>query len=73
MTISQILRNGQIFDWDIALKINKSVSNKICLKGEFPIILAGGLTHENVEDAARKVKPLIVDVSSGVETNGTKI
>ncbi|CAI2170068.1 15058_t:CDS:2 [Funneliformis geosporum] len=64
--------NGQIFDWDIALKIKKSVSNKLCLKGEFPIILAGGLTPENVEDAARKVKPLIVDVSSGVETNGEK-
>ncbi|CAB4482466.1 hypothetical protein RhiirA5_347183 [Rhizophagus irregularis] len=63
---------GQIFDWDIALKIKKSVSNKLSGKGSFPIILAGGLTPENVEEAARKVKPWMVDVSSGVETNGEK-
>lgn len=53
---------GKAFDWNIDSNINK---NKM-------IILAGGLSPENVEEAVRKMKPHVVDVSSGVETDGYK-
>ncbi|SNS81529.1 phosphoribosylanthranilate isomerase [Anaerovirgula multivorans] len=53
---------GKAFDWNIDSDINK---NKM-------IILAGGLSSENVEEAVEKMKPHVVDVSSGVETDGCK-
>ena len=37
-----------------------------------PFILAGGLTPENVTAAIAAVHPDVIDVSSGVETNGQK-
>lgn len=50
---------GQTFEWsDLA-----SVKGKITK----PLILAGGLTAENVGEAIRIVRPWGVDVSSGVE------
>ena len=54
--------SGQTFDWRVA----RGVAAKR------PIILAGGLTPENVGEAVRLVKPWAVDVSSGVETDGVK-
>ncbi|MBI5849348.1 MAG: phosphoribosylanthranilate isomerase [Nitrospirae bacterium] len=48
---------GQKFNWDIAVEAKQFGR----------IILAGGLTPENVADAVRHVRPYGVDVCSGVE------
>jgi phosphoribosylanthranilate isomerase len=51
--------SGQKIDWDLAAEVVKL--------SKIPVILAGGLTPENVGEAIMKVKPFGVDVSSGVE------
>jgi phosphoribosylanthranilate isomerase len=48
---------GQSFDWDLVAKRRSKV----------PMILAGGLTADNVAEAIDLVKPFAVDVVSGVE------
>jgi len=53
---------GQITDWGLAADVAKST----------PILLAGGLTPENVTEAIRIVRPYGVDVSSGVESTPGK-
>ena len=53
---------GTTFNWDIAAHAAASR----------PIILAGGLTPENVAEAAVTVRPYAVDVSSGVESEPGK-
>ena len=47
---------GQTFDWNL---IPNSLSK--------PVVLAGGLTVDNVKEAIKQVKPYAVDVSGGVE------
>jgi len=37
-----------------------------------PVLVAGGLTADNVTDLIERYRPDVVDVSSGVETNGEK-
>ncbi|WP_370642407.1 phosphoribosylanthranilate isomerase [Virgibacillus salidurans] len=55
--------NGTAFDWNIMH--NLPVDRK-------KVILAGGLTPDNIQEAIQFVNPTGVDVSSGVERNGEK-
>ena len=50
---------GKTFDWEIAKSIGKQ---------ERDIVLAGGLTPDNVEEAVKTIRPSAVDVASGVES-----
>ncbi|MFH1019609.1 MAG: phosphoribosylanthranilate isomerase [Pseudomonadota bacterium] len=48
---------GQTFDWRLLEKMSPSR----------PVVLAGGLTPENVGEAIRQAHPYAVDLNSGVE------
>lgn len=51
---------GKVFDWQLI----KSLSR--------PYFLAGGLSIDNIEKALSELEPFAVDVSSGIETDGSK-
>lgn len=51
---------GRTFNWDNIQGLNR------------PFFLAGGLNLENINEAILKIKPMAIDISSGVETNGVK-
>ena len=51
--------SGEPFDWSLAEGVSEVA----------PIILAGGLTPENVAAAVRAVRPYAVDVASGIESS----
>jgi len=62
-TISaQIGGTGKKHSWD--------KSREIVEHSAIPVILSGGLTPENVEEAIKEVRPYGVDVASGVESSG---
>ncbi len=61
----QVGGTGKTHDWSISQQLVKSTS--------LPVILAGGLNPENVNEAISKVRPYAVDVNSGVNnSDGTK-
>ena len=49
---------GKTFDWSLASEL---------MREDLPVIIAGGLTPENVGDVVRRLRPHGVDCSSGVE------
>jgi phosphoribosylanthranilate isomerase len=57
----QLGGSGVTLEWDA---LARSVD---ALRGDTPVVLAGGLRPENVAQAIRAINPDVVDVSSGVE------
>ncbi|MFJ7184254.1 phosphoribosylanthranilate isomerase [Lysinibacillus xylanilyticus] len=55
--------SGHTFDWTLLEMVGIPREK---------LILAGGLQAENIEEAVSLVSPFMVDVSSGVETDGVK-
>ena len=55
---------GLTHDW--------SISAKIVQASNIPVILAGGLTPENVATAIHQVQPYAVDVHTGVKRNNVR-
>lgn len=53
---------GDAFDWNLAKKF-------ITEHPKLPVILAGGITPENAEQATREVHPAALDVASGSESS----
>ncbi len=53
---------GQAFSWQLAKEVS----------ARFSVIIAGGLTPDNVGQLVKEIQPWGVDVSTGVETNGRK-
>ena len=52
--------DGKTFEWELAESVER------------PYFLAGGLTPENAREAAERLHPFALDVSSGIETDGWK-
>ncbi|EMA32781.1 phosphoribosylanthranilate isomerase [Haloarcula japonica] len=55
---------GETHDWERTHDLVDSL--------DVPVVLAGGLTPENVAEAVEAVEPFAVDVASGVESSGGK-
>jgi phosphoribosylanthranilate isomerase len=62
LKIKELGGTGRVHNWTLSRQIR---DNAKC-----PVILAGGLTPENVKQAIEAVNPFAVDVCSGVRSSG---
>ena len=60
--VKELGGTGRTHDWAVSRRIRQAV--------EVPVLLAGGLTVENVGEAVRQVRPYGVDVCTGLRTDG---
>ncbi len=63
-TADRLGGTGLTHDWSISAEIVEAV--------DIPVILAGGLKPENLDEAILTVKPYAVDVHSGVKAGGVR-
>jgi phosphoribosylanthranilate isomerase len=59
-TSTKLGGTGETHDWEISRKIAEAIK-------PVPLILAGGLNPDNVDEAIRRVRPYAVDVCTGTE------
>lgn len=64
LVVGQVGGTGKVFDWQQGTALIAQLQQ--------PVLVAGGLTPDNVGEAIRLMKPQGVDVSGGVETVGSK-
>lgn len=72
---------GSTFNWEIlcmdraggqAMDGEQNREKSLYAEETCPYFLAGGLNPQNVTEAIRRLHPYAVDVSSGIETDGSK-
>lgn len=72
---------GSTFNWEVlrmdraggqAMDGEQNLEKPLCAEETRPYFLAGGLNPQNVTEAIRQLHPYAVDVSSGIETDGSK-
>ena len=59
---------GKLGGTGVALEWGALAGSVEALRRDTPVVLAGGLTPQNVREAVRVLAPEVVDVSSGVES-----
>ena len=68
--------SGETFDWSFARHVTHADPLPALVGGSatrsMPLMLAGGLTPDNVQQAIKSTTPFAVDTSTGVESHGVK-
>jgi phosphoribosylanthranilate isomerase len=62
LAVKELGGTGRVHDWSLSRAIRERI--------DVPLFLAGGLTHNNVNQAINDVRPYGLDVCSGVRTDG---